>query len=337
MIDDRDVSRRIALLGGPDSGKSTYLGVLLDALEAERIDHLRIDQYPANLNAIQRLTEPLLDGTYPQRTEYGPNTALEVRLRTRAGILPDARFDLQVADYSGEEVHTLFDDRDGWSDAWQTRSRSNAVLLFVRPAVLVEMPRLKSRVSSSEMARWRALKGGSENEGIRRHEPIGAVPEPRALMKGEAVDAPVLQPGDAVRIPTVLSLIELLQFLRHARGLVPGERAPLGNLRVAVLVSAWDSVPLEWREQGPARFLAAHVPLLEDFLWSNFHGLDVFRFGLSSTGGDLMDPAWRECYLDAPSGFVEWVNLEGRVQRHADLAMPLYWALFGEDAWNLPR
>jgi len=32
---------------------------------------------------------------------------------------------------------------------------------------------------------------------------------------------------------------------------------------------------------------------------------------------------------------VEWVTLEDKLHRHPDVAMPLYWGLFGEAAWTL--
>ena len=105
---------------------------------------------------------------------------------------------------------------------------------------------------------------------------------------GLAVPSPEARPrlagsGDAVLLPYGLELIELLQFIREARGLAAGERPPPGALRVALCLTAWDEVQAVWRERGPQALVRRAAPLLCDFLWSNFAAADVFTFGLSAT------------------------------------------------------
>ncbi|MBI2374316.1 MAG: hypothetical protein HYV07_10015 [Deltaproteobacteria bacterium] len=136
-------------------------------------------------------------------------------------------------------------------------------------------------------------------------------------------------------IPTALSVIELLQFLRKVRGLEPGERPPAGTFRVAILVSAWDAIDPSWRAQGPTKWLAQEMALFEDTLWSNFRREDTFRFGLSSTGGDLRNESYRRDF--GGGGFVEWADSTGVVRHTRDLALPLYWALFGDLALATAR
>jgi hypothetical protein len=83
---------------------------------------------------------------------------------------------------------------------------------------------------------------------------------------------------------------------------------------------------------GPrSRDFRYDVRVAGDFLWSNFRTEDVFRFGLSSTGGDLNNPAYKKRYLDDPRGFVEWRDF-GASHASDDIGLPLYWLLFGQDA-----
>jgi hypothetical protein len=126
----------------------------------------------------------------------------------------------------------------------------------------------------------------------------------------------------------VIAMIEVFQFLRHMRGLAPGERPSPGSFRVGVVVSAWDSVAPEWRREGPAAYCSEFAPLLRDFLWSNFHLDDAFHFGISSTGGDLHSKSFAAQYKRAPGGFVEW-SVSNSIVQSSDLSIPVAWALFG--------
>jgi hypothetical protein len=154
----------------------------------------------------------------------------------------------------------------------------------------------------------------------------------------EEIPPPHATPTDPVTIPTELPLIELLQFIRNVRALPPGQRPRKDSerFRIALLVTAWDAVSPEWHEAGPAAFVSHHFPLLDDYLWSNFLQDDVFRFGLSATGGNLRDPDYSQTYLDMdePAGFVEWQDPLQGIRHSKDIGLPLYWLLYGDRAFG---
>jgi hypothetical protein len=330
------LSRQLTVLGGPESGKTTYLGALVDALQTRQLLELRLTSLEKDARGLVHLAEPLLEGKYPQRTK-AERFELQARLEIVGDRFERAAFTLRLGDYDGEEVERLFKERiHGWSSEWQERSMSDGLLLLVRPSAIVEMPRL-TPPPLEEQERWKALRHRPERSSrlapalvsvtpLRAEQVFGDIPV------DEMPAPPLAQPFTPVHVPTSLAMVELLQFIRHVRGLEPGER-PTGErrFRIAVAVSAWDTVDPVWHRQGPAQYLAQHVPLLQEFLWSNFLPDDVFHFGLSATGGNLKDPEYRERYLESPSGFVEWLRA-GEVQRSADLATPLYWLLFGDSA-----
>lgn len=311
-------SQGVCVLGGPSSGKSTYLGAVASAVEDQDTRLFRMGELPDDVSGLARLQDPLLEGRYPQRTQSGEKAELRMVLEARAP-LPDATVEVSIIDYAGETVERLFRDRTrGWTSEWQVRASSAGVLVFLRPPAVQALPRLKR-------APARGIPQGSE---------IARVFGDDTLAPDESPSAPPTAVTDPVRMPTELAIIELLQFLRYVRGLAPGERPRPDDWRIGVMVAAWDDVSDDWRKQGPKAYLQQEFSLLEDFLWSNFHSAGVRRFGLSATGGDLEDKGYRQGYVDGEAtGFVTW-NAAGRVREATDLALPLAWALFGDRAFR---
>lgn len=318
---------RVALLGGPASGKSTYLGALLDGLQMETIEHLRMGPLPADATALSRLPEALQQGRYPDRTSRESRTPVVVPLRTEGALLPPMRFDLRTGDFAGETVDALFKDRQ-WSEEWTAWAESDAILLFLRPDASVPLP--QPAVSLDDQARWRHLRGEVQPEPPRRRSGLRAALGPAFL--DEAPPPPPRGPLDPVCVPTSLAMVELLQLLRHSRGYAPGERPLRGSLRIVLVVSAWDAVSASWRERGPNALLASDYALLEDFVACNFWADDVLRVGLSATRGDLKTAEGRAQYLQDPGGEVVWRRPDGQVARTTNLGLPVLWALFGDRA-----
>lgn len=319
----------IALLGGADSGKSTYLGALADALHAEQSRFLRLARAATDSRGFLNLMEPLQRGEYPQRTKAERHHFQAELEASFPGGSPE-RLLLEAGDYDGEEVDRLFLRTGKLTEEWQARAQARGILLFVRP----DIDALPKAIGPAppETARWEAV--AKKRPAPAQTSPLSddAIERMGYGISAGDMAAPPAQPGDKVSVPTSLALIDVLQFLRHLRGLDPGERPPSGSLRVAILLSAWDAVGKLSQEAGPQRYLVTHLSLLHDFLWSNFAPEDVLCFGLSSTGGDLKNAAYREQYLDSPQGFVCFGDIAGRVSRHDDLTLPVRWALFGDPA-----
>lgn len=321
---------QVVLLGGPESGKSTYMGGLIDSFSMGSTRWLRLGNLPPDATAMEQLTAPLQEGNYSLRTAHDLYTPVELNLSTRGEVLPHRDFTLRSADYAGEQVNRVFAKRE-WAERWSRWATADAILLFLRPQATVPFREAHPRLSEAEG--WRALRGDPPPPPpTRLNAALDAALGPDGM--DEAPLPPALGPNDRVLAPTVLTLVELLQLLRESRGWAPGERPAPGAIRIALLVSAWDALEPAWQESGPGSYLARHAALLEDFLWSNFNPEDVYRFGLSTTGGDLKREAHREQYLRNPGGYVARTTPEGRVVRTNDLAQPLYWALFGDRGLN---
>jgi len=335
-------ARSLAILGGPSTGKTTYLGVLADGLQRKALQHLRLDGLAADSRGFLNLASSLHQGEYPQRTKAVERHELVANLRTEGAILEAARFTLRAGDYDGEEVERVFKDRiNGWSEEWQRRASSQGILLLVRGDPAAPAP-IQDAAAVDEGAQWRHLRerSGTAAPGTALATSPDLVPSRADLYHGsvsveEVPPPPRLSPRAPVALPSALELIELLQFIRHIRGLSPGER-PTGKerVRIGLLVSAWDAVSESWRKEGPARYFTQRFPLLVDFLWSNFPAEDIFHFGLSATGGDLREKQYSAQYEEEPRGFVEWRDSVQGVRRTEDVGLPLYWVLFGDTAFN---
>ena len=317
----------LALLGGPESGKTTYLAALSDRLMTSELPYLEIERL-GDTTGLSRLSEPLLEGKYPQRTK-GERLHLQLRLATRGERFPASAFDLHIGDYDGEEVERLFKVRTGgWTQEWQDRAESRALLLFIRPNATTDWPRMTGA---------RSQRPGAQANPLLREHPAPTTPEDFFGARGFPPEAPPPRSkaaDEGVRVPTCVAVIELLQFIRHVRRLRPGVRPVRGQLRIALVASAWDEVDASFADSGPAHYFSETAALLEDYLWSNFHEEDVFRFGLSATGGDLHDPVYRDQYASRGNGggHVVWCDANGQLRTSPDLSVPLCWAAFGDRA-----
>jgi hypothetical protein len=143
-------------------------------------------------------------------------------------------------------------------------------------------------------------------------------------------------PGERVRPPTTIALVETLQFLRRERGLIMGEVPDPDQFRIAVIVSCWDQIPSEVCEKGPESFVQVHFPLLNDFLRANFDATGVRIYGVSSTGGDLTRDAYKRQYDNlepAKVGEVVYHPISGGAMKSdPDITIPIGWLLEGESA-----
>ncbi len=326
----------ITLLGGPSSGKTTYMGAVIRALRStKKPAHLVLKSLPEDATGYNRLSQPLAGMKYPQRTK-AERHRLDMPMQVNRGETVED-VSLLMGDYDGEEVERLFKDRNqGYSDEWKARAHARGILLFLRPDALTPLPRLHVPEDLSDRERLLALKS-TEQPRSRMRAPKRSASDPESAFGPGIQDAErktrPAAPNDRVQVPTILAVIELLQFLRHERDLSPGERPRPGELRIALLASAWDAADVAWQRKGPREFFAEQAPLLEQFLASNYRREDVTYFGLSSTGGDLNNEDHKKTYRKNPHGYVEWPDVTGRIHRSRNLALPIEWALFGDEAF----
>jgi energy-coupling factor transporter ATP-binding protein EcfA2 len=172
-------SDRVLVLGGPDSGKSTYLLQLYGRVfDGEGRVQLRgaVDSMVAIKEGLARLASGRPAGHTPNGTE----TSLTLPLVDKE---TGREWDITVPDYAGEDLRRVGDALrlpDRWRDLAAT---SDHWVVMVRLSLYPDMPDLVSR-------------------------PVGEV----ASASRERSDD-----GDVQRLPIDMFLVDLLQLLRHGR------------------------------------------------------------------------------------------------------------------------
>jgi hypothetical protein len=128
-------------------------------------------------------------------------------------------------------------------------------------------------------------------------------------------------------VPTQVLLVEWLQILRSiANKNVGGSYKP----RLSVVITAWDRVPSDRRQESPQNYLETEFPLLAQFIRAGAHGFHAKVFGLSIVGGDLQrDSEFRHRYLRSEPSILGYSVWDAKIasEPNGDVLMPIYWAL----------
>lgn len=123
------MSRSIVLLGGPDSGKTNYIGPLWRALDAGT-GALHAAEQPEDINFVLEITDHLFAGGFAPRSEHSDvRRNFEVVVATTKGG-PQSR--IVVPDISGELWRNAVIDSEIDPDWERELRRADGALLFVR-------------------------------------------------------------------------------------------------------------------------------------------------------------------------------------------------------------
>ncbi|SAI67014.1 Uncharacterised protein [Bordetella ansorpii] len=123
------MSRSIILLGGPDSGKTNYVGRLWRALDVGE-GALHAAEQPENINFVLEVADHLFQGGFAPRSEYSDaRRDFEVVVAATKGG-PKAR--VVVPDISGELWRNAVIDSEIAPDWMNELRQADAALLFVR-------------------------------------------------------------------------------------------------------------------------------------------------------------------------------------------------------------
>ena len=287
----------IILMGGPDSGKTNYLARLWAALRSRK-GTLTAPLVPTEIKYVEDALLHLLQGQFAPRSEKTLEEGHSFSVPVASSESPDAgRFDIVVPDVSGELWKKAVETCELPPQWMNSLKDAKGALLFVRVGSNQNVDPL-DWVTAAGILR---MPGGDDSE-----------------------DGPE---GDENkrRIPTQVSLCELLRFLEHSLGTNQAARP-----RVAVLVTAWDRLDAETSARGPTAYIEAQYPLVAGRL-RDIAKFDVRIFGVSVVGGDFLDEDFKQRFLNGKlesSGFVVQES-NGAVEKRLDLTLPVAWVVNG--------
>lgn len=283
-------STSIMILGGPDAGKSNYIGALWMRLRRNK-GAFRIPFEPDNIEYVERIVGHLREGNYPPRTEPDEDDCTFVAPIARAADpkTPIAR--ITVPDMIGEVWKAASKDRE-IDPVWiQALRDSEAAMLFLRFGS-VENVEMLDWVSSAELMQLQ--------------------------------DAPANNAEQ--KPPTQLFVSDLLNILEEHLG----RDTMVDRPRVAIMLAAWDGVGPPERAAGPKAFIRNDYPMLygrmSDRSRLDLRTFGVSATGFNLKVPEERDAYLLKGPAEA--GFAE-TEIGGKIME-GDLLMPLAWALEGE-------
>lgn len=315
---------RLAFLGLPRTGKSTFLGAFWALVQSPVETSVRETRFGGDRSYVQRLAEQVARGEELDRTALDADEGLSVALRfDELGVA-----ELVVPDISGEALRVLVERRIWYPRLLDACSEATALLVFVHPDRL----RLPVRIAggggvavaegggAADAGDGIAVTGGggvavAGGDGIAAAAGDGGVAVAR-----ESVS---FHPGDPVRFRAddhVCTAAELIDAFENLAELWNGRRP----VRVGIIVSAWDRVGGD-PKPSPYQWLQARLPGILATLESNRDVADFEVFGVSAQGGPLEA---REELL-ARGEVCDRVFAEDRSGRRISLVDPVRWAIWG--------
>lgn len=244
----------VCMLGRTSSGKTTYLSALWALLkDAEPGASFTLrGALPAATAYLDLGAHSLLAAEPVPRTAR--DTAEDVSLEL---LLDGEPLELDQLDVSGETVEAGLVDRGLPRALMERLGEAHGLLLFTHPGDVVR----PFTIPEGE----RLVRAAGE-VGV-----MGREPEPLAPMDDQQVRRAA---------PTAVQLVDLLQIASSAAA---------RQLPVALIVSAWDLVPMGSQPIEPRAWLSRAMPLLGQFLDNHREDLPSRVFGVSAQGGDYAD------------------------------------------------
>ncbi|PZO52404.1 MAG: hypothetical protein DCF16_09465 [Alphaproteobacteria bacterium] len=281
---------RIMLIGGPDSGKTNYLGRAWKKLR-DGGGALSVATMPLDISYVEDALNHLLQGEFAPRSDKNLEEGgreFHVSVAHARGGCP---VELVVPDVSGELWKRAVDSTE-IPDAWMKQlEEAGGALLFVR-------------IHSDQNV-----------------APLDWVTQ-RKFLKHLGADGRTVE---EYRVPTQVALCELIRFLEYTLA-HDDERPP----RVAVVVTAWDRLDAQTSDAGPDAFLRSEYPLFAGRITDTSLDVRVFGVSILGGDLDeaSFKQQFLDGELEK-AGYVVSHDEAGAQQRTTDISLPIAWVVEG--------
>ncbi|WP_034341895.1 TRAFAC clade GTPase domain-containing protein [Deinococcus misasensis] len=283
-------SKKIAILGLVNSGKSTFLAALWHILKNNKTKaSLAISALPENSTYLTEISRSWLQFKELSRTPTKRWYENPLTLKDRAN---EKEYDILIPDLAGETFFHQWFHRQ-WQGKYKSLvEESSNYILFIHPSV--EKPELLSVVRRAYSKRF--------NE---------------ELPAEESPEEPTIKVWNPEKSPTQVILVELLQFIMQFKK---------SKIRIAIVISAWDLVnndPL-CKFKLPTNWLNGNLPLLYQYLTANPEYFCFKTFGISAQGGDLQT---QKAQLLEHENASERIIVASDTDTSNDITEPIKWLM----------
>jgi GTPase SAR1 family protein len=230
-------SQQLLIIGGPNVGKTHFIGQLYNRLVAKRSTFHMVTA-PADLTVIKAVIDRLAQGLAGEHTQSGLNEEIHFVVANN-----QAQIALTFPDYAGEQVRGLVRDRLVSSRWYELIIQSSEWLLLIRPDEIQPLEDITTRgFANVEDLQARAAKFQQEAQLTAPSFYIELL-QMMLFIKGKSVIEPISEP----RLTVALSCWDTLKL--PVSGVTPiaemQERLPF---LAAFLETVWN--PTSWRVCG---------------------------------------------------------------------------------------
>ena len=279
-----DNTNSIMVLGKPNSGKTVYSAQLYGRLTRGVEQQIAIRNTPENLDIFQEALERLAEGNNPQRTTSSQFANVSLPLV----IKNEKEVDLTWFDYAGEQLTHIFESRSV-NEKWaETLINANGWMVFIR---LNDETKYKHKIEDLLTNRDVIKKGKTKQE------------------ETDSVDANIWW-------------IELFQIILHVCNLKRSQR--ISKPKLAIVLSCYDQISNSTSTTTPKEIFEKELPLLNQFLHSNWEQDKITIWGLSSLGRAL-DKRSQNTFVDNGPENQGWIISPDSYERSTDLTSPIVW------------
>jgi hypothetical protein len=283
------VPRKLLMVGLRGTGKSTFLATLWHTVEGS--SDKTISLFAPRLQPDREYLNALRT-KWLSFQQVGRTSVRAAPQHIRLTLEQRTRGDslvLEVPDMSGESFRLQWVNRKCKADYVERVAAIDGLLLFVHPLISNPGHRIPHSTTAAS--------------------PAASRPKP-------PIDDEV--EWDPEGAPTQVQLVDILQILLALR-------APRRPLPLSIIVSAWDEVP---KGMTPDDWLAAKLPLVDQFVRARRDAFAHHVFGLSAQGGDLSRDLDRLQRVVNP---IERVALVSDDEQSNDVSKTISWMM---DDWH---
>lgn len=277
---------RQLMIGLPATGKTTFLAALWHVLRSDEVaGALKLADVRGDREYLNRIADQWCACDELERT---PTRGEPVTIRV-AHPTSGQTTELWIPDMSGETFESQWEAREATTEFARQAEEAVGAILFLHPDVTRETDFIAD--ANLVLAGW----AGNDDE-----TPVA----------GRLSAQP--EPWQARSVPTQVKVVEILQFLREHQG---------AGGRIAVVVSAWDRAA---EAASAEAWVAARMPLLDQFLRANDDLFAVRFYGVSAQGGDIRTGVDGLLAAVTPA---ERITVVGPDAARHDITAPVKWLM----------